>query len=157
VVRHWHRLHREVVDSPPLEGVSNCADVALRVMVSVVSGHDGDGLGLDWVILEIFSSLNNSMTLTQDDRITGLEGTLKATEQAGMSEHWMLSVLLLQSIYRTMEPPESDCWCSPHTTVLTHWTPGGGFCWTVQCHNRCGRSIGTRPRSHPAAHPHGNR
>jgi len=34
VVRHWHRLHREVVGSPFLEMFKNHVDVALRDVVS---------------------------------------------------------------------------------------------------------------------------
>jgi len=40
-VLQWHRLPREVVESPSLEVLKNCVDVALR---NVVSGHGGDGL-----------------------------------------------------------------------------------------------------------------
>ena len=63
-VMQWHRLPREVVTitwrSPPLEVFQSYGDVALR---DVVSGHGGGGLGLDWVILVVFSNLNVSMIL----------------------------------------------------------------------------------------------
>jgi len=32
VIKHWHRLLREVVESLSLEGSKNCGDVALREM-----------------------------------------------------------------------------------------------------------------------------
>ena len=37
----WHRLPREVVQSPSLEVFQNCMDVTLR---DVVSGHGGPGM-----------------------------------------------------------------------------------------------------------------
>ena len=40
-VRQWHRLPREVVESPSLEVFKNRVDVALG---DTVSGHGGDGL-----------------------------------------------------------------------------------------------------------------
>ena len=40
-VRQWHRVPREVVESPSMEVFQSCVDVALR---DVVSGHGGDQL-----------------------------------------------------------------------------------------------------------------
>jgi len=41
VVRHWHRLPREVVESPSLEVFKSRGEGALR---NLVSGHGGDEL-----------------------------------------------------------------------------------------------------------------
>ena len=43
-----------------LEVFRNHGDVALRDMVS---GHGGNGMGLDYGVLEIFSNLNDSVIL----------------------------------------------------------------------------------------------
>jgi len=61
VVLQWHRLHREVVQSPSLEVLQSRVDVALRTW-SV--GTVGMGWWLDQVILEVFSNLNDSVILS---------------------------------------------------------------------------------------------
>jgi len=57
VVRQWHSLPREVVQSLSLQVVKNHVDVALR---DVVSGHGGGGLTLE---VDYLPSLNGSMVL----------------------------------------------------------------------------------------------
>ena len=47
-------------EPPSLEVLQNRVDVAMRDMVS---GHGGDGMGLDLGILEVFSILNDSVIL----------------------------------------------------------------------------------------------
>ena len=59
-VLQWHRLHREVVQSPSLEVFQSRVNVALRTW-SV--GMVGMGWRLDQVILEVFSNLNDSVNL----------------------------------------------------------------------------------------------
>ena len=72
VVMQWHRLPRKVMESLSLEVLKNHGDVALRNMIS---GHGGDGLGLDLVILQLFSNLNDSVILCT--RIWGQLGWMK--------------------------------------------------------------------------------
>ena len=59
-VLQWHRLHREVVQSPSLEVFQSRVDVALRTW-SV--GTVGMGCWLDVKIPGIFFSLNDSVVL----------------------------------------------------------------------------------------------
>jgi len=51
---HTAIASREVVESLSLEVSKERGDVALRV---TVSGHSGDGLGLDWITSEVFSTV----------------------------------------------------------------------------------------------------
>ena len=54
MVRHWYGLRRGVVKSLSPELFEKCGVVALR---DVVSGHGGDGLGMDFVILVVFPTI----------------------------------------------------------------------------------------------------
>ena len=72
-MRHWQRLLREVVESPPLEVFKDHGDVALR---DVVSGHGKDELGLGLVIIEVFSNLNNSVILFYTSSINSVTNYL---------------------------------------------------------------------------------
>ena len=54
-VINQHRLPGNLRESPTLEAFKNCGDVTPRDVVS------GDGLGLDWMILMVFSYSYNSV------------------------------------------------------------------------------------------------
>ena len=60
VLMHWHRLPREVGESPSLEVFENHGDMALS---DTVSGHGGDGLMAGLNDLSGFSSFYDSTIL----------------------------------------------------------------------------------------------
>lgn len=55
---HWQSLPKKVAVLPSLEVVKSCGDAAVK---AVLSGHGGDGLGRDLVILKVLSNLNESL------------------------------------------------------------------------------------------------
>jgi len=67
-VRQWHRLPREVVESPSLELFKKHVDVTRR---DVVSGHSEDGIVIGLIVLRDFSSLSDSMrSSSAQDEVT---------------------------------------------------------------------------------------
>ena len=67
-MRQWHRLPREVVESPSLELFKKHVDVTLR---DVVSGHSEDGIVIGLIVLRDFSSLSDSMrSSSAQDEVT---------------------------------------------------------------------------------------
>ena len=62
VVRHWHRLHREVVDAPSLEVFEARLDGALSNLVWWKVSLPMAG-GLELVIFKVPSNPNHSMIL----------------------------------------------------------------------------------------------
>jgi len=68
MVRQWHRLPREVVESPSLELFKKHVDVTRR---DVVSGHSEDGIVIGLIVLRDFSSLSDSMrSSSAQDEVT---------------------------------------------------------------------------------------
>ena len=57
---HWHRLPRGVLESPSLKVFKNHGDTVLS---NTVNGHSRDGMGLDWMTVEVFSNLNDPAVL----------------------------------------------------------------------------------------------
>ena len=73
----------------------SCGDVALR---DVGSGHGGGGLGLDLRILEVFSSLNDSVIL--------LFSALMGVQDRQHS-------LVVQDTPNAQALESKQCWCLP--------------------------------------------
>ena len=71
-------------------------DVALRDMIS---RHGGDGLGLDWMILVVFSNLNDALILNRKLITTNSLCTENYLHCGAVSSLYNISCSVIESIY----------------------------------------------------------
>lgn len=76
VIRHWKRLHREVMESLPLEAFKRhgCGTMWYSLVVNAVV----PGQHFDSVILEVFGNLNDSMCVERSFRVDSSRNSLCA-------------------------------------------------------------------------------